>query len=102
MRENVGRVDRLIRAVVGPALTALGIAQLDDRRLLGVAGVILGAMVAESAITRVCPLHAALGIDTRTQIERLRDSRVNLEATTRRIAAMYRVPAVANDAIRMA
>lgn len=102
MRENVGRIDRLIRAVIGPGLAVLGIAQLDERRVLGVISLVAGAMVTESAVTRVCPLNAALGLDTRTQTERLRDSRVDFEATTRRIASTYHVPEVADDAVRMA
>jgi hypothetical protein len=67
MEENVGTTDRMLRAVAGPALIAIGYSKFDGRhgRAAGLAAMIAGALVIESAITRVCPLNAALGIDTR-------------------------------------
>jgi hypothetical protein len=67
MRENVGPEDRAVRMLVGPALMALGFTRLGGRdgELAGLATMIGGALVIESAITRVCPLNALLGIDTR-------------------------------------
>lgn len=81
MKENVGPMDRLLRAVVGPGLVALGYATLGGNRgkLGGLAAMLGGALIVESAITRVCPLNHLLGIDTRPPRQRLRD----LEETIR-------------------
>jgi hypothetical protein len=67
MKENVGTADRVARALVGPALMRLGYARLGGHygRVAGLAAMISGALIIESAITRVCPLNALLGIDTR-------------------------------------
>jgi uncharacterized membrane protein len=67
MKENVGTTDRVVRSVLGPALLVLGYRRLGARRgrLAGLATMIAGTLVIESAVTRVCPLNAALGIDTR-------------------------------------
>jgi len=67
MKENVGSADRMVRSLVGPGLMALGYSRLGGRqgRMAGIAAMVAGALVVESAITRVCPLNAALGIDTR-------------------------------------
>lgn len=75
MKENVGRIDRLARAVVGPALLLLGHGPLGGGRgrPAGLAAIVSGALMIETAITRVCPLSALLGIDTRSQAERERD-----------------------------
>jgi hypothetical protein len=66
MKENVGRTDRRMRAAVGPALFALGYTRFGGRegRVGGLALMIAAALVVESAITRVCPVNALLGIDT--------------------------------------
>lgn len=67
MHENVGDRDRALRWVAGPALMGLGLTVLGARsgRPLGLAATVAGALLVESAITRVCPANAALGIDTR-------------------------------------
>jgi hypothetical protein len=67
MKENVGRTDQLLRAAAGPALMLLGYTRLEGRRgrALGLAALVGGALVVESAITRTCPLNALLGLDTR-------------------------------------
>ena len=67
MRENVGGADRARRSVAGPALVALGLTRLGARegRLPGLLALVLGALTTETAITRVCPLNAVLGLDTR-------------------------------------
>ncbi len=66
MKENVGHTDRALRSVAGPALLALGLTSLGARRgrLAGLLALIGGALITETAITRVCPLNEALGIDT--------------------------------------
>jgi hypothetical protein len=67
MKENVGTEDRLLRFVVGPLLIGLGYARLGGNHgaPAGLAAMIGGALVVESAITAVCPLNALLGLDTR-------------------------------------
>ncbi len=67
MQENVGTADRAVRSVVGPALMAAGYTWLGGRegRAEGLAAMVAGALIIESAITKVCPTNAALGIDTR-------------------------------------
>ncbi len=67
MEENVGRRDRIVRALAGPLMMVFGYYRMDGRRGKrgGLATMIAGAMVVESAVTRTCPLNALLGIDTR-------------------------------------
>lgn len=66
MRENVGGEDRLARALLGPTLVALGYARWGGHRgaPAGLLAMMAGAVITETAITRVCPLNEALGIDT--------------------------------------
>jgi hypothetical protein len=67
VRENVGREDQALRSVAGPAIMAMGLWKLGANRgkPAGLAALIGGALILESAITRVCPVNKALGIDTR-------------------------------------
>ncbi|GGI06200.1 YgaP family membrane protein [Egicoccus halophilus] len=67
MRENVGDTDQRLRFVGGTALLAAALGPLGARRgqLAGLLALVSGALVLESAVTRTCPLNAALGIDTR-------------------------------------
>jgi hypothetical protein len=92
MRENVGRVDRIARTVIGPSLIALGYARLRSGHLTGILGIVAGALVLESAITRVCPLNALLGLDTRSTAERIRDFRGDVNEQSDRIASEYSPP----------
>jgi hypothetical protein len=67
MQENVGTADRWLRVAVGSALVVGALGAL--RRGGGIVpGLVLagGAIVLETAVTRVCPLNAAFGLDTRT------------------------------------
>lgn len=66
MRENVGGMDRTMRLALGPGLLALGYTALggDRGRAPGLLAMIAGALVTETAITRVCPLNEVLGVDT--------------------------------------
>jgi hypothetical protein len=64
MKENVGRRDQIVRSMVGPALLAIGYGLLNRNRGAGATALVWGAMVTETAITRVCPINALLGIDT--------------------------------------
>ena len=67
MRENVGSTDRAVRSIAGPVLLGLGLTRLGARqgRLAGLLALIGGALITETAITRVCPLNAALNVGTR-------------------------------------
>jgi hypothetical protein len=65
MKENVGRRDRILRIVVGSSLLAIGYGLMNRNRAAGATALAWGAMVTETAITRVCPINALLGIDTR-------------------------------------
>ncbi len=66
MKQNVGHADRAMRSVLGPALLVLGYKWLNGREgeMLGLAAMASGAIVTGTAITRFCPINAALGIDT--------------------------------------
>src|SRR5512142_3092491 len=66
MQENVGTMDRWIRGVVGSLLIG-GAATAVGRRqpLVAAALMATGAVLLETAITRVCPVNALLGVDTR-------------------------------------
>jgi hypothetical protein len=83
MKENVGTRDRIFRSAVGPALMALGYTRLGGRagRLAGLATMVAGVLTIESAITRVCPANAMLGIDTR----RHRSVRRRLSSVVRKV-----------------
>ncbi|CAN5793018.1 hypothetical protein BH23GEM6_BH23GEM6_01760 [soil metagenome] len=67
MKENVGGADQLIRTVLGPAMMAASITRLGAARgnTLGLLTLLGGALILESAITRTCPVNAALRVDTR-------------------------------------
>lgn len=77
MKENVGRGDQIARSIVGPALMGLGYFALggDEGRLGGLSTIVSGAVLVESAITRVCPLNALFGIDTRNRELMVKDYR---------------------------
>ena len=66
MKENVGRGDQAMRSVLGPLLVVLGYSWLNGRqgRILGLAAMLGGALISETAITRTCPLNELLGVDT--------------------------------------
>jgi threonine/homoserine/homoserine lactone efflux protein len=66
MKENVGPKDRAVRSLLGPSLLVLAVTRLGARRgrLAGLAALVGGALVIDSAITKTCPLNAAAGIET--------------------------------------
>jgi hypothetical protein len=65
MQENVGGADRVFRAIAGPGLMVAGLTMLGARkgRVPGLTALVGGALLGETAITKVCPLNAAIGID---------------------------------------
>lgn len=67
MKENVGKNDRIIRSLAGPALITFGYFGLGGNKgqLAGLASIVAGTLIAESAITKVCPVNTFFGIDTR-------------------------------------
>ncbi|MGK3963911.1 DUF2892 domain-containing protein [Sorangium sp. So ce118] len=67
MQENVGTLDRTARLVAGPLLMGLGATALGGLkgRPGGLVALVAGALIVESAITRVCPVNRLLGVDTR-------------------------------------
>jgi hypothetical protein len=65
MRENVGNADRLLRVGIGASLATIGLLRLRNGRLGPALLLASGALLLESAITRVCPVNSLLGIDTR-------------------------------------
>lgn len=67
MKENVGNKDRVIRSIAGPLLIGVGYAVLGGHkgRVAGLAAMVAGTLISESALTRVCPVNGILGIDTR-------------------------------------
>ena len=66
MQENVGNVDRWLRVAVGGALVLGAVRALALRKALRPGLLLAGAAVAlQTALTRVCPLNAALARDTR-------------------------------------
>jgi len=66
MKENVGPKDQVLRGVAGPALMLLAITRYGALRgrLSGLAALIAGVLIAESAITRTCPVNALTGVET--------------------------------------
>jgi hypothetical protein len=66
MRENVGGAERALRATIGPALVAWGWLVLAPARHKSgpVVLMLTGALVTETAVTKVCPVSAVFGIDT--------------------------------------
>lgn len=90
MRENVGQIDRTARSVIGAALIARGIIQLiRGKELRGLLRLVGGSLLIETAMTRVCPLNATFGIDTRSSQEKLEDFRGDVNEQSARITADY-------------
>lgn len=67
MKENVGNKDQIIRSIAGPALIAIGYLALGGKKgkVQGLAAIVVGTLLSETAITRVCPANEFFGVDTR-------------------------------------
>ncbi len=63
---NVGRIDRVIRAVIGIALIGAGGWAWDGWQGApgGIVAVIAGAVLLGTALTAFCPLYRVLGVRT--------------------------------------
>lgn len=85
MKENVGTKDRVVRAVAGSTLLALGYSRWGGRRgePAGLLSMMAAVSILESAITRVCPLSALFGVDTRERALVQRDIARDLERAER-------------------
>ncbi|MFW6324839.1 MAG: YgaP family membrane protein [Desulfovibrionales bacterium] len=81
MKENVGGIDRKLRFAAGPGLLVLGYLGIGGRhgRTFGLLTMLAGFALTETAITRVCPLNALFGIDSRSSREMIRDRNEVLE-----------------------
>ncbi|WP_135851239.1 YgaP family membrane protein [Halorussus salinus] len=65
LTRNVGKWDRIARAVLGVALLALaGGGMLLGYSGLGIVGIVAGAALLFNAATQFCGLYALLGVDT--------------------------------------
>jgi hypothetical protein len=98
MQENVGSLDRWVRLAAGGALMFGAARALGARGALAPALVFAsGAMVLQTAVTRVCALNALLGIDTRSSSTRSAGpalgSAGSLERAASDIGAAQRLPA---------
>jgi hypothetical protein len=94
MKENVGRIDQLGRLILGPALAVAGYTTLGGScgRVRGLAALVAGALILESAVTRVCPLNGLLRLDTRSSRLRDRDLQALQGARRRRMPEGATVP----------
>jgi hypothetical protein len=88
MEKNVGRADQVARLMAGPALLILGYSRMGGRegRTLGLLAMMSGVSLIESAITRICPVSALLGIDTRTTHEKVSDRNAALGLETESVS----------------
>jgi hypothetical protein len=64
MKKNMGTVDRLLRAFVGPVLIVLGFA-LGPGTIPGVVAFVLAGIALVTAAVGVCPAYIPFGISTR-------------------------------------
>jgi hypothetical protein len=64
MKENMGTVDRVLRAFVGPVLILLGLA-LGPGTVPGIVAFVLAGVALVTAAVGVCPGYIPFGISTR-------------------------------------
>lgn len=71
MQQNVGRIERWGRAALGGVLIAGSIGAITRKRHTAAAALgATGAVLLETAITRVCPVNALLGIGSHVRPSR--------------------------------
>ena len=63
MNRNVGSVDKIIRLIVGIGLVAFGILGASGSTL-GIAAIIIGAVLIGTALINFCPLFKIFGISS--------------------------------------
>lgn len=68
VRYNIGSTDRIVRALGGAVLAAVGVATLagalDFGTAAGTVAVLIGSVLLGTALTRTCLLYRILGVDT--------------------------------------
>jgi len=64
MKTNESPADRVIRAILGIILLAIGIYEAGSSMVLGVVLIIVGAIILITGITGFCALYSLLGIST--------------------------------------
>jgi len=70
IERNVGRTDRIVRAVLAVGATALALLALQSgRRSLGTIAAIAAVGLGINAVTCFCGLNKSLGIDTTADSE---------------------------------
>ena len=76
LKQNMGRLDRTLRFVVGLALLATGLFALNGTRgnVIGVLVIAFAFLPLATSLTGFCPLYLPFGISTtgRSRIERMR------------------------------
>ena len=69
-KKNESAVDRIIRAIVGVVILAIGIYEVKSLAVLGIILIIVGAVLIITAITGFCLLYTLLGISTCTDCKK--------------------------------
>lgn len=64
MKANVGKLDRMIRVVLGLLTLVAGIFDWFDDGTVSTIGIIVGIVLLVSAVVGFCPLYRFLGIRT--------------------------------------
>jgi len=67
MTVNVGGLDRLVRLVIGAALTACALLsglEIFDDAFVKYGAVVVGLVLIITGLVRLCPLYSILGIRT--------------------------------------
>ncbi len=64
MKKNMGRADRILRALVVAPLAVVAALLVGPGSVLGIALLAVGAVMAATALVGFCPLYPLLGIST--------------------------------------
>lgn len=64
MKQNVGRIDKLIRFAISAALVVVGFFLLDSQAAIASALFVSAAVLAMTALLGQCGLYRLFGIDT--------------------------------------
>lgn len=64
MRKNMGKVDRLARALVVAPLAVVGAFVAGPGSILGIGLLVVAAIMLATAAVGFCPLYAAFGVRT--------------------------------------
>lgn len=64
MKANVGRIDRVIRVILGVLVLLAGILDWFDDEVVNTIGIVVGVLLLLTAAIGFCPLYRFLGIRT--------------------------------------